>query len=448
MHIIQTAAGAAGSHCGVCVRDTAVARGLRARGHRVLLVPLYTPLRQEGPDEVGGARICLGGVNVFFQQYLPFARHGWFRVFDRFLDHPWFLRRIAGRAVETQPEKLGAMTVSMLAGLDGCQRREVEKFIAYLRAQPPPDVVFLTNMLLSGLAPALRDAFACPIVCNLQGGEAFIARLGAPHAAEAMELVRRNAGAISRFAATCDGYAAEAAEFLGLPREKIAVVPPCLDPELFPPRPPRPAGSPFTVGFLSRPNLDKGVDLVVRGFCEFRKSAAGGNSRLLLAGEPGGDRGRLLRELLAEAAAAGHGDRIEYRGVPDLEGKRAMLAESDVFCLPSRLKERRAVAVLEAMASGVPAVVSGNGIFPEMLAKTGGGVVLSELTPAALAATLAELHASPERLTALGQAAAAGVRRHFSAASAVAAIEAVCRELGCRNLLEPGLKNLYGKAPV
>ena len=50
MRITYIAAGAAGTYCGACMRDASLARALTGLGHDVLLVPLYTPLRVEGPD--------------------------------------------------------------------------------------------------------------------------------------------------------------------------------------------------------------------------------------------------------------------------------------------------------------------------------------------------------------------------------------------------------------
>ena len=50
MRIAYVAAGAAGSYCGACNHDVALVRRLIARGHDVTMIPLYTPLRADGPD--------------------------------------------------------------------------------------------------------------------------------------------------------------------------------------------------------------------------------------------------------------------------------------------------------------------------------------------------------------------------------------------------------------
>ena len=47
MRILSLTAGAAGMYCGSCLRDNALAAELMARGHDVLLLPVYTPTRTD-----------------------------------------------------------------------------------------------------------------------------------------------------------------------------------------------------------------------------------------------------------------------------------------------------------------------------------------------------------------------------------------------------------------
>ena len=43
MKLLALTAGAADMYCGSCLRDNALAAGLMARGHDVVLMPIYTP---------------------------------------------------------------------------------------------------------------------------------------------------------------------------------------------------------------------------------------------------------------------------------------------------------------------------------------------------------------------------------------------------------------------
>jgi glycosyltransferase involved in cell wall biosynthesis len=66
------------------------------------------------------------------------------------------------------------------------------------------------------------------------------------------------------------------------------------------------------------------------------------------------------------------------------------------------------------MALGIPVVQPRRGAFPEIIEKTGGGVLVDPGDPDALAAALQQLQDDPDRRAALGAAGAAGVRAHYS----------------------------------
>jgi len=121
MKIAHLAAGAGAGYCGACARDAALVRGLRAAGHDAIMLALYTPLQVEGPDP-SERPVFFGGVNVWLQQKSALFRHTP-RWFDRVLDSRRFLNWVMRFAVQTRPEALGPMTVSVLRGDQGCQRK-------------------------------------------------------------------------------------------------------------------------------------------------------------------------------------------------------------------------------------------------------------------------------------------------------------------------------------
>lgn len=67
MKLLSITAGAANMYCGSCLRDNALAAELIARGHDVMLVPLYTPTRTDEPN-VSDRHVFFGGVSVYLQQ--------------------------------------------------------------------------------------------------------------------------------------------------------------------------------------------------------------------------------------------------------------------------------------------------------------------------------------------------------------------------------------------
>jgi glycosyltransferase involved in cell wall biosynthesis len=69
------------------------------------------------------------------------------------------------------------------------------------------------------------------------------------------------------------------------------------------------------------------------------------------------------------------------------------------------------------------------GAFPEIVEKTGGGVLVDAGDPDALAGALQELQDDPNRRAALGAAGAAGVRAHYTVGQMAETVEQVYRDV-------------------
>jgi len=105
---------------------------------------------------------------------------------------------------------------------------------------------------------------------------------------------------------------------------------------------------------------------------------------------------------------------LTYEGSPDRAGKIAFLQSIDVFSMPSPYADPKGLSLLESMANGAPVVQPSRGAFPEIVGKTGGGVLFDPNEPKILAATLDELARNHDRLRQLSLKAAAGVRERYS----------------------------------
>ena len=153
-------------YCGGCLRDNALVAALRKLGHEVLMVPLYLPLTLDEEDQSAGTPIFFGGINVYLEQKAALFRGapGW--LHDLFASRP-LLQWAAGRAAKTRAADLGELTLSMLRGEAGNQAREIEELIAWLKTQPKPDVLCLSNALLIGMARRLKADLGVPVACAL-----------------------------------------------------------------------------------------------------------------------------------------------------------------------------------------------------------------------------------------------------------------------------------------
>ena len=179
MRVACIAAGAGGMYCGSCIHDNTLAAALMRLGVDVTLVPTYTPLRTD-EESVSLERVFYGGISVYLAQKSALVRRlpPWA---TRPLDRPGLLRWAAGRfAGSTEARDLGALTLSVLRGEEGRQRRQLEELCRWLARDLRPDLVQLTNTMFAGLAGPLKRALGRPVLCAVQGEEIFLDRLVEP----------------------------------------------------------------------------------------------------------------------------------------------------------------------------------------------------------------------------------------------------------------------------
>src|SRR5438105_7358477 len=132
MNIALLTPGTGSYHCGVCMRDNALAKELLRQGHRALLLPMYLPLTLAEDAATPGAPIFFGGISTYLREKVPFLQLP--RWLDRMLSARWLLKMLAGRAAKTGGPKVAAMTMSMLKGEEGNQAGELTNLIGWLRA--------------------------------------------------------------------------------------------------------------------------------------------------------------------------------------------------------------------------------------------------------------------------------------------------------------------------
>jgi glycosyltransferase involved in cell wall biosynthesis len=436
MRILSLTAGAASMYCGSCLRDNALASELIARGHDVTLVPIYTPTLTDEPN-VSQRRVFFGGVSVYLQQHLSIFRRTP-ALLDRLWDSSRFIRLVSRRSLATDGKFLGEMTVSMLKGEHGHQRKELDKLIGWLRTQPTPDVVILPFVLLIGLARPIREALGAKILCTLQGDDLFLEQLRDPWRDEAKALIREQVGEVDRFIAVSEYFRTFTSTYLDIPIAKIATVPLGINLKDFdyltpyvPGREPRPSpqwpapSRPFTIAFLGRIAPEKGLDQLAEAYVLLRTEWGLPASRLEAAGWMAADQKAYLAAIRARLRDAGLEPEFTYRGELDRLEKVRFLSRSDVFSMPAPYKEPKGLTILEAMAAGVPVVQPAHGAFPEMIHKTGGGLLVKPDDPRALAEGLWQLHQDRRLRAKLGRQGAGGVRAHYAVARSAEWMESV-----------------------
>jgi glycosyltransferase involved in cell wall biosynthesis len=385
MRIVYITAGAAGMYCGSCMHDNTLVAALQAAGHDALLVPTYTPIRTDEPD-VSTRRVFFGGINVYLQQKLALFRHTpW--LLDRLLDARGLLRWVSRFAVKTEAAQLGELTISMLKGEHGHQRKEITKLVRWLAGDVRPEIVNLTNVLLSGMVHELKQNLRGPVLATLQGDDIFLEFLPEPLRGQALSLIRAHCREIDGFVATSAYYADFMAGYLDIPRQRIHVVHPGLN--LRGHGGARPAADRVpTIGYFARICPEKGLHNLAEAFRLLRQDSAAPRCRLRVSGWLGENNRAYLENISKQVTEWGLADDFEHIESPDHASKVRFFQEIDILSVPTTYREPKGLYVLEALANGVPVVQPAHGSFPELVEATGGGLLVKPDDPGDLATGL------------------------------------------------------------
>jgi glycosyltransferase involved in cell wall biosynthesis len=411
MKILAFTAGAAQMYCGSCIRDNALAAELKKQGHDVILLPIYTPTLTD-EENVSGHKVFFGGISVYLEQYSSLFRKTP-PLLDKLWDSQWALKLASKRSIAVNPKLLGEMTVSMLRGESGYQRKEIEKLTEWMRSELPPDVVTLPNSLLISLAGPIRRAVGRPVICTLQGEDLFLSQLQEPYRTQSLELIRKNIEHVDGFAAVSEYYARFMQNYLGIPESKMHVVPLGINLRGYSAEMRVPTNC-FTVGYFARVAPEKGLHVLAETWIKLRRETEFSGATLEVAGYLAPEYRPYLGKIEKQIQEAGFGHEFRYRGVLDRVHKADFLRSLDLLCVPSTYDEPKGLFVLEAMANGVPAVQPRRGAFPEILKRTGGGILVEPDNTEALAQGILSLWRSEAMLKDLSRQAAEGVRRHYS----------------------------------
>ncbi len=200
---------------------------------------------------------------------------------------------------------------------------------------------------------------------------------------------------------TAEGERAEVAKRVSRP---VEVLPLILDVSLYQNLPgpeaarrrfPSLTGGDQTVLYLGRLFEAKGLETLIDAAAMLREG--GRRIRLLIAGV--GDPA-YVGALRQRAAARGLGDNVELLGPVFGADKVSLFQACDLVVLPSTHENFGFVAV-EALASGVPAVIS-RGFQTSSELERSGGVAVVDPTPRSVASKVADLLDRPEQRAAMG----------------------------------------------
>lgn len=411
MRIIHIIPGSGGSfYCGNCLRDSKFVVALRKMGHEVIKVPMYLPLFAHELDR-NDSPVFYGAISIYLKQLYPIFEKApkWF---DHFLNSKPMLKMAAGMAGSTRAKGLSEMTISMLKGEHGHQHEELDRMIDWIKHHYPADIIHLSNALLSGLAPRIKEKLGVTVLCSLQDEDVWIDVMKPEFRQEAWDLMHENARSIDRFISVSHFFSAFMKERIRVQDYKIKTIHLGIDPSDYEYIPI--SQKPRNIGFISRMCYENGLDILVDAFVLLKKKQGFEDVKLILTGGSTGDDKGYLSKIRKSIDQSGLRNQVEFQEDFESEGRKTFFSKVSVVSVPVRIGEAFGLYLLESMASGVPVVQPALGAFPEIIQKSGGGVVYEPNRPESLAESLAGLLSDPKQLAVISEAGYEGVQQHFN----------------------------------
>jgi glycosyltransferase involved in cell wall biosynthesis len=365
-----------------------------------------SPLAVLGGADAGGQNVHVAALST------ALARRGAEVVVHTRRDDPDLARRVdAGLGVTVEHVDAGPAEPipkdDLLPHMDEFADRLRRSFAA-----DPPDVVHAHFWMSGRAALAAARPLGIPVVQTFHAlGVVKRRHQGARDTSPATRLREEAilAGNVDRIVATCSDEVFELVR-MGADLRRVAVVPCGVDLALFradgPSAPPTPPGRLLVVSRLVE---RKGIGDVVTALARLP-----GVELVVAGGPPAGELGRdpEARRLAAVAERVGVADRVRLLGRVGRTDLPALYRSADlVVNVP--WYEPFGIVPLEAMACGVPVVVSAVGGLVDSVVDGVTGVHVPPRRPALLADAVTGLLADPGRRAALGAAGARRARRRY-----------------------------------
>ncbi len=395
--------------CGSCMHDNTWAKSLIQKGIEVSLIPTYTPIRVDEENR-SLSHVYMGGINV----YLDFQFPLWQKLplwSKKWLDHPRVLDFVTRWGISNDAKKLGPLTLAMLEGEAGPNKKEIDELVQFISRDLKPDVVCFSNSLLVGILKPLKRNYSGKIITLLQGEDIFLDELIEPYKEKAISLIQQQVKEYDAYLVHSQYYRNYMKEYLRLDEKKIHRLPLGVDLSGHDGKPSETSESSFTVGYLARICPEKGLHNLVSAFEIFHKEFP--DTCLKIAGYLDRRNQKYLEDLLKKHDP--QSNFIEYEGSPKTHQEKVKFLQNlDLFSLPTDYHEPKGISVIEAMANGIPVVQPAHGAFPEMIKKTGGGILYQPNEPENLVVALKEMYLNPQKRTQFAEAGHQSVHNQYS----------------------------------
>lgn len=402
MKIVYLITGSGGSfYCGNCYRDMLYVRAIRkVPGIVARAIPLYLPPDKTTIESGFDKHVFFGAISMYLREKVGFLRN-MPAILDKFFDSSLLLKFAAKQAGTTSTEGYEELTINMIEGDNAFRKEEVDRLVKYLLKDGKPDIIHLSNALILGIARQLKKRIDVKIVCSLLNEDDWIDDMAEPYRSRAWEMIAMEAGHVDVFVTPSYYYKDLFINKTGLKGDNVMVVPLGFDPE-------KATGSraerePSAIGYFSRVNYHNGFDKLVDAFIELKKKdLIPGLTLNVCGGYTGTD-----KQFISQQIKKIREQKLEksVKIYPEFQGDKKLefFNDVDVISVPVRKYDGYGLYILEANAAGIPVVQPATGAFPEIIERTGGGIVYSPDTVVDLASSLYKLLTDKELLYLLGE---------------------------------------------
>ena len=381
-------------------------------GIKATAIPLYLPPDKTALEESGfDKNVFFGAISMFLREKVGFLRN-MPAFLDKFLDSRLLLKFAAKQSGTTSTEGLEELTISMIEGDNAFRKEEVNRLVKYLMRDGKPDIIHLSNALILGIARQLKKRMDVKVVCSLLNEDDWIDDMAEPFRSRAWEMIAREAGYVDVFVTPSNYYKELFRNKTKLKCDNVMVVPLGFDPDREPA--PRTDRLPSAIGYFSRINSYNGFDKIVDAFIEMKKhDLIPGLTLRVCGGFTGTD-----KSLISAQIKKIRENKLEksVKIYPEFQGEKKMefFNDVDVISVPVRKYDGYGLYLLEANAAGIPVVQPATGAFPEIVERTGGGVIYFPDTIPELVSALHKLLKDKELISTLGEKGKRMVRQELS----------------------------------
>jgi glycosyltransferase involved in cell wall biosynthesis len=371
---------------------------------------MYLPIFADEHD-LNEVPVFYGAVSIYLKQLFPVFRKApvWF---DKLLNSKPMLKLAASQAGSTRAKGLEEMTISMLQGEKGNQHEELERMTDWMKDHFKPDVIHLSNALLLGLARKLKEKLCVPVVCTLQDEDVWVDIMSDQSRKEVWGLMKENAAYVDRFISVSDYFAGVAVSKMKLSADKITSIHIGVNPMDY--QYINSGEKARTIGYISRMCHENGLDILVDAFILLKKQQGYEDVTLIPTGGQTGDDTTYLKQIRKKLAKNNLLSHVDFHKDFEGDGRKAFFAKTSVISVPVRNGEAFGIYIAESLASGIPVVQPALGAFPEVISKTGGGIIYDKNTPEALSSALKKLLDDPAGLRQMSEEARKGAEQHLN----------------------------------